>query len=194
MKTKSILMAGLMAAAAAAQAQDIYKVEAVAGSDLNGTARFVGMGGAMGALGADLSVIGTNPAGIGLYRSSDVALSASALVQPGAESFHDVDKARPSFDQMGFVYAAKVRGGALRFVNFGFNYHKSRNYKNYIGTGPVATGGLSQSMQMMDLAYTDHWLDLYYDEDGARTSPRTCLGYDTQMLVRTSDGVGNVTD
>ena len=194
MKTKSILMAGLMAVATAADAQDIYKVEAVAGNDLNGTARFVGMGGAMGALGADISVMGTNPAGIGLYRSSDVALSASALVQPDAESFHDVNKARPSFDQMGFVYAAKVRGGALRFVNFGFNYHKSRNFKNYIGTGAVATGGLSQSMQMMDLAYTDHWLDLYYDEDRAMTTPLTCLGYDTQMLLPTYDAQGNVVD
>ena len=41
------------------QAQDIYKVEQFSGEDLNGTARFVGMGGAMNALGADLSAIGT---------------------------------------------------------------------------------------------------------------------------------------
>ncbi len=46
------------------------------GSDLNGTARFVGMGGAMGALGGDITTIGTNPAlGIGIYRSNDVMVS-----------------------------------------------------------------------------------------------------------------------
>ena len=50
------------------QAQDIYKVETFSGSDLNGTARFVGMGGAMNALGADLSTMGSNPAGIGMFR------------------------------------------------------------------------------------------------------------------------------
>jgi len=33
------------------------------------------MGGAMGALGGDISTMGTNPAGIGLYRSNDVMTS-----------------------------------------------------------------------------------------------------------------------
>ena len=41
--------------AGSASAQDIYKVEELSGNDLNGTARFIGMGGAMGSLGADLS-------------------------------------------------------------------------------------------------------------------------------------------
>ena len=49
----------------------IYDAVRVTGSDLNGTARYVGMGGAMGALGADITTMGTNPAGIGLYRSSE---------------------------------------------------------------------------------------------------------------------------
>jgi len=48
-------------------AQTAYDAVRYAGDELNGTARFVGMGGAMGALGADISTIGTNPAGIGLF-------------------------------------------------------------------------------------------------------------------------------
>ena len=47
-------------------AQTQYDAARIANTELNGTARFVGMGGAMGALGADISVIGTNPAGIAL--------------------------------------------------------------------------------------------------------------------------------
>ena len=47
----------------------IYDANRWMGRDLNGTARFVGMGGALGALGGDISTIGTNPAGIGIYRS-----------------------------------------------------------------------------------------------------------------------------
>ena len=50
----------------------IYDANRWMGSDLNGTARFVGMGGAMGALGGDITTMGTNPAGIGIYRSNDV--------------------------------------------------------------------------------------------------------------------------
>lgn len=56
-------------------AQTIYDGAKLTGKDLNGTARFVGMGGAMGALGGDISTMGTNPSGIGLYRSSDVMTS-----------------------------------------------------------------------------------------------------------------------
>ena len=36
----------------------IYDANRLMGSDLNGTARFVGMGGAMGALGGDISTMG----------------------------------------------------------------------------------------------------------------------------------------
>ena len=39
--------------------------------DLRGTARFMGMGGAFGALGGDLSTLSQNPAGIGVYRSNE---------------------------------------------------------------------------------------------------------------------------
>lgn len=41
-------------------AQETYEVAEVSTQDLNGTARYVGMGGAMEALGADLSTISTN--------------------------------------------------------------------------------------------------------------------------------------
>ena len=61
--------------ALAVQAQTSYNAGTVMESQLNGTARFVGMGGAMSALGADISTMSTNPAGIGLYRSSDIAMT-----------------------------------------------------------------------------------------------------------------------
>ena len=66
---------GLLVAAAPISAQTVYDAAKITGKDLNGTARFVGMGGAMGALGGDISTIGTNPAGIGIYRSNDFMTS-----------------------------------------------------------------------------------------------------------------------
>lgn len=48
-------------------AQETYENAKLMKGDLNGTARYVGMGGAMEALGADISTISTNPAGIGLF-------------------------------------------------------------------------------------------------------------------------------
>lgn len=171
-------------------AQDIYKVEQLSSSDLTGTARFVGMGGAMNALGADMSTMGSNPAAIGLYRKNDVALTAALNGQPNGQDFFDRGKLHMSFDQMGMVYAMRLRGSAWKFVNFGINYQKRRNLKNFLGIDLFSTGGLSQSWQMMDLAYTDHWLDLSGREDCNSTTPLTILGYDTQMIepVRGADG------
>ena len=107
MKKKTLLVAGMMGCGLM-QAQDIYKMEMLSGQDLNGTARFVGMGGAMNALGADLSTMGTNPAAIGLYRKSDAAITASVTSQPDGIELYDLKKTRASFDQLGFVYACKL--------------------------------------------------------------------------------------
>lgn len=192
MKKNILLPLGLLLLAMPMNAQDIYKMETMSTVDLNGTARYVGMGGAMNALGADLSTMGVNPAGIGMYRRSDIALTGSLTSQPNAQDFREIGKTRGSFDQMGFVYAAKI-GDEVRFVNFGFNYHKRRNMKNFIGINNFATGGLSQSLQMLDLSYVnDGWLDLAHDKDREYTTPLTCLGYDTQMIAPIYDEEGKL--
>lgn len=73
-KTYIILAASLMASMSVA-AQETYENAKISQKDLNGTARYVGMGGALEALGADLTTIGTNPAGIGLYKHSVASVS-----------------------------------------------------------------------------------------------------------------------
>ena len=66
--------------------------------DLNGTARYLSMGGAFGALGGDISAMRTNPAGLAIYRSSEivttVSLCASALLL-GLSLIHISEPTRP---------------------------------------------------------------------------------------------------
>ena len=194
MKLKHTLLLSALALCGTMQAQDIYKAETFSGSDLTGTARFVGMGGAMSALGADMSAMSNNPAAIGLYRRSDVAMTASVLGQSEAYKLADVNKARASFDQAGFVYAAKLNGSAVKFVNLGFNYQKRRNLKEVIGLGPTRLNeGMSQSWQMLDLSYYDGWLDLSNDNDREYTTLLTGVGYDPQMLAPIYDDQGKLT-
>lgn len=123
--------------ALSAGAQETYENANIATEDLNGTARYVGMGGAMDALGADLSTIGTNPAGIGLFRHSTANVSFGFVSQQGGKSFADGNKTNMSFDQAGFVYSTKT--GPSSFLNVAFNYHKSRNF-NYILSASDAFG------------------------------------------------------
>lgn len=163
---KLLAVCGLMCALTA-NAQDAYDVSRVMGSELNGTARFVGMGGAMGALGGDISVMGTNPAGIGIYRRNDFSLSFG-FNNTGAESNFNgstmkEDRTKASFDQIGFVYSYKVGNEtALRFVNFGFNYHKSKNFNKIFSMGGMLDG-FSQSWQ---LANDMNWYNDILDSNG----------------------------
>lgn len=149
---KWAMLAGCALIATGINAQTLYEGARLMESDLNGTARFVGMGGAMGALGGDISTIGTNPAGIGIYRSNDFMISFG-FNNTEAESQFNGNKAnanrfRGSFDNVGFVYSNKIGDlGALKYVNFGFNYHKKKNFnRNFAMAGDL--NGLSQTGQM----------------------------------------------
>ena len=187
MKRKYALALAALTLCGSMSAQDIYKTEALTGSDLNGTARYVGMGGAMSALGADLSAISSNPAAIGLFRRNDASLTGSATIQADAVLMGDINKARGSFDQGGFVYAVNMGNDSkLKFVNFAFNYQKKRNLKNYIGLDNVKlNNGLSQSWQMQELAYYNGQpLDLSKNGSGVDyTTPFALNAYDAQMIV-----------
>lgn len=125
----------------AVSAQETYDNAQLATKDLNGTARYVGMGGAMEALGADISTIGTNPAGIGMFRRSMVAGSFGFNSQQDAKSFGNANKTNMSFDQAGFVYS--MRSGRHSMLNFGFNYTKSKNFDQIL----TAAGRLNNASQ-----------------------------------------------
>ncbi|MBR3388897.1 MAG: hemin receptor, partial [Prevotella sp.] len=100
MKKYLIIAASLMTVMPLA-AQETYENAKIVTGDLNGTARYVGMGGAMEALGADLSTISTNPAGIGLFRHSQANVSFGVVSQQDGKDFADGNKTNMSFDQIG---------------------------------------------------------------------------------------------
>jgi hypothetical protein len=143
-------------------AQNIYDAVKFNDNELKGTARFVGMGGAMGALGGDISTIGTNPAGIGIYRSNDImaTLSFSAMDTKSdflGSSFKE-NKNRFRFDNIGLVFSNKIGDHTpLRYVNFGFNYQRSKSFAKRMsmeGNIPVVNDNysLSQTNQMVNQA------------------------------------------
>ena len=156
MKTKrDILCAFSLILSLGMAAQSQYDAERLIGTELNGTARFVGMGGAMGALGGDISVIGTNPAGIGIYRSNDFSVSFGLNNTATESDFYGTNfknnKTRWSFDQVGFVYSNKIGNNTpLRYVNFGFNYKKNKNFNRLFASGGNPQG-LSQTWQMVSV-------------------------------------------
>lgn len=143
MKNKYILSALLLLGTTAIGAQETYENTKLIDNDLNGTARYVGMGGALDALGADISVIGSNPAGLGLMTKSRAEVSFGFVSQPGVSAFQQGNPTNASFDQVGFVYVMRNPRGDNSGLNFAVNYHKSRNF-DYILS---AVGDLKNASQ-----------------------------------------------
>ena len=141
MKKTYLILCSALLATAPAMAQETYENAKIAQKDLNGTARYVGMGGALEALGADLTTMGTNPAGIGLYKHSAAGISAGLQIQSNAHDFDNGNTTNASFDQVGFVWS--TRSGRKSFLNFGFNYTKSKNFDQIL----TAAGRLNNASQ-----------------------------------------------
>ena len=135
MKKQILLLASLLAINV--MAQNSYDPMRFVGSDLVGTARFVGMGGAMSALGTDISVISTNPAGIGLYRSNDAVVSMGLNTIGNSADFGGFttksDKTTFSIDNAGLVLAMNPQLGPVKYVNFAVNYRRRNNLSATFG-------------------------------------------------------------
>lgn len=159
-----IILTGVLAGGTITMsAQDAYDAQRFSSSDLNGTARFVGMGGALGALGGDLSVMGTNPAGTGVYKRSDAAATVSGLF--GSKGAMDRSSSRMSLDQGGALIAYSMDNPSstgLQYVNFGINYTKRSNFFFNQRTDVQNLGGVfSQTYQIADLCALSFKNDYY---------------------------------
>ncbi|HRC67042.1 MAG TPA: hypothetical protein PK976_03800, partial [Bacteroidales bacterium] len=112
------------------------EVEALklSGSDLSGTARGMAMGGAFGALGGDLTGISINPAGIGVYRSSEVVGTLGLAQEKSEVGSVTRNKTQFAFDNIGFVGYFPLRNDAIPFLNFGFTYNNIKNFDKNIAT------------------------------------------------------------
>ena len=144
MKTNRLTIAVLaMTMSLAVSAQTSFDAAKLYEEELNGTARYVAMGGAMGALGSDISVISHNPAGIGTYHQSDINLSVSTFgssvsTDPLATKAHQITSngrtyyshntrsdINMSFDNISAVFSGS--DGGSNYLNFAMSYRKLQN-------------------------------------------------------------------
>lgn len=128
-------------------AQNMYNVAPLFNNDLNGTARFIGMGGSMSALGGDASTMGTNPAGIALYRTNDLSFTAG-VNSIGVEAQYEgwkrkSDRTYGTIDNVSFVLANEYDDEYLKFLNIGVGYRRNCNIEGeFAMAGPA--GAFSQ--------------------------------------------------
>ncbi|MBI5219096.1 MAG: hypothetical protein HY958_09220 [Bacteroidia bacterium] len=103
-----------------------------------GTARFTAMGGAFGALGADFSVLAINPAGIALYRSSELSFTPSLFYNKTKTYYLDNASENNDYSfkigNLGFVstYKSDYESNDWKSTSFGIGYIRTNCFANEI--------------------------------------------------------------
>jgi len=108
-----------------------------------GTARFMSMGGAFTALGGDISSLSQNPAGLGVFRSSEITLTPQLFHINTAASFNGVNSDflyNFNLNQIGVVsnIVKNDNETGLITLNVGYSFNKTNNLNQSIriqGTG-----------------------------------------------------------
>ncbi len=97
-----------------------------------GTARSAAMGGAFSSLGADMSSMVMNPAGLGMYLRSELSVSPSVTINAMKTTNYDElgtfnttgNKAKFAFNNIGYAANLYNGSGALTSFTMGFSYTK----------------------------------------------------------------------
>ncbi len=117
----------------------------------NGTARFMSMGGAFTALGADLSAISLNPAGTGVFRSSEISLTpqlnylnSSSLFNNSSSSDFDY---KFNLSQAGVVsnILSNESSTGLISLNVAYSFNMTNNFNER-----AVINGISDNSSMAD--------------------------------------------
>jgi hypothetical protein len=120
-----------------------------------GTARFMSMGGAFTALGGDISSLSQNPAGLGVFRSSEITITPQLEYFKSASLFNGSSSNDFLYNfnlgQVGIV-ANLIKNeseSGLITLNFGYSFNRTSNL-----TQTIVVDGISNSSSL-----TDYWVD-----------------------------------
>ena len=101
-----------------------------------GTSRYNSMAGAFGAVGGDLSVLSTNPGGLGLYRKNEMAFSPAFFSQNISSDYNGTIsrgyRFNFRFDNFGFVFAGKTGNtneNGWQSIAMGITYNRYSSFQ-----------------------------------------------------------------
>ena len=146
-----------------------------------GTARFMSMGGAFTALGGDISTLSQNPAGIGVFRSSEVTITPMLGHIKSASLFNNSNTGDYLYDfnlgQAGLV-ANLIKNeseSGLISLNIGYSFNRTSNL-----TQSTVVSGVSSNSSL-----ADYWTDEangYYKDELSSNVPDAYLGWRTWVI------------
>ena len=194
MKTK--ITAAFLLFALLSFSQDIPDATALwARTGISGTARTVGSAGAYGSVGADMGSITVNPAGLGLYRSTDFSITPM-LKLGGNESIYDSSHTtahHPAFylAQGGFVFTKIYKDKTshdglntverpLKSVSFSLNFQQQSDFDRR-----QMYGATNNQKSLID-GYVD--LLNYYNQPPTNFPPEIQIASLTNLIGQNPNG------
>lgn len=165
MKRIIITLSFIIAAITTLSAQSIDEAFKYSQLFYGGTARFQAMGGAFTSLGGDLSVLSMNPAGLGMFRSTEISFTPQMYYNNSTTEFSGETSYDNAYDlninQFGIVAPINRGGGGSGLVslNFGYSFSVTNNFAgNAIVKGEL--GSSSMVDYFMEYAQGIDYLDL----------------------------------
>ena len=135
---------------------------------ITGTAKSVSMAGALGAVGGDFSTLSINPAGIGLYRSSELSFSPTMYSNSTQSDFlgnkYSDDVTNLKIGNFGVVLNnSKGRESGWISTSFGFGYNQLTNFNQDILMKGININN-SYLDNFVDYANDSYALDPLYEQ------------------------------
>ena len=118
-----------------------------------GTARFSAMSGSFGALGADLSSVTVNPAGLGLFRRNEASVGFGIITETASGKFFGTESkssaANSNLNHWGLAFTSKQGKDddlpEWKYINFSIGYNRQNRF-----TSNQAIQGSLQGQTLID--------------------------------------------
>jgi len=184
MKTRYLLLTVLgmlfLQTAISQNSTDAYRYSSY---DILGSARFVALSGAYGAIGGDLSTLNYNPAGLGIFQKGEMSFSPAINYSDNATTYNGTvgtdSKSNLNLGMFGMVNTerfrenSKAKSSGWKALNYGFSLSRIKNYNNSL----FINGGSYNS------SLANVWRDMangYFPED--LNEFNTGLAWDAYVL------------
>lgn len=202
----------ILLSTAAIKAQEIDDALRYAVDDINGSARFVSMSGAFGALGGDMSALSINPASSSVFMANQASLSFDIDAYKNKTEYANGlnDYKNNSFDlnQAGavFVFDNLNESADITKLSFGVSYDKKKSFDNRfsaVGNNNETIGDYFLNMaqgvplDLLEPRSNESLDDLYdylgYADEGFNNSrlQTAYLGYETYLFDEAKDDSKN---
>jgi hypothetical protein len=190
---KKLVLLIILGSSLSAYAQDPEDVLRLSWFHPSGTARSNALGGAMGSLGGDLSANHINPAGLGLYKSSEILLTPKFLIQSNNFNYRGTSTTsndnKSNFGSIGIVLSEGRKVRNWTSTAFSITFNQIADYSNHVSfAGQNNFSSLSEK-------YLEELI-----HDGADTNSAannyifgSSLAYRTYLVDTTANAKGAVT-